>query len=424
VSILRIMVDFDGCLAGDVRINLFTRQYHIEGKLFEHICEKITLHLQLNPHCHNIQVASFSNRQDLEADNRNTQSHGGISSFQAIEALTDQLRGTFPALRILIDTYLLGDAANDKSQHETWRHAMWQIMNKPFPFGKKSEPACPGSPTSFEAPGAAPDPLADGWEELPQLPAIEPIMDEYKSLLFLTQAHRACAAASHGEPVHAIIYDDREDILANLFKVFSIGPYNSDLPRNFSFELFAYNNSMPQEEYDRERASGAIPFALPCYEAGGYPEQYPYTFFGEPAGSRNGTIPICFTKGETITCTPDHLARYDPNSRRLLFQSCYIKSHTVYGTGSLKNWNVFYKHLSPIISTVINDAEFLEKTYLEKITTTTKAIHLSFETLPPFAGWALGLQQQPFPSHANIGGAGAAIFRLGLQQDTRSPVTT
>jgi hypothetical protein len=277
-KILQFWIDYDGCFnSAHIKGSktLFTNSKNkqvlmleknkpiiFKGPIIEHMCGAI---FQLQPDL--VEICTFSNRQDPKTDNKNCARFGSLSSYEIFTALTLHFQQLFPAVEIHNDQFLLADTYTQPYEPgKIWRDTLDKLSKKPD-----------GTPFTDAQTKHFPEGV---------------IAHKHKIDLFYCKAQHACLQHG-GDIVHAIGYDDSENILETLHKLYTQHPQL--LPRNFSADLFAFTSMSdkdPEAEEVKEaaylapsplRAHGekAVGFTantclLPGVEKS-YPEPFPYT---------------------------------------------------------------------------------------------------------------------------------------------------
>lgn len=223
-KILAIWLDYDRCFYdGNVRTVEGTREaykksneqwkmrYHellFKGAIVDHVEQAIK---ELKPD--EVQIASFSNRQNAYIDNLNSRMKVTHSSFNVYQEFTRFLQEKFPTITVKTNKFLLADTYMQAPRVG----AAWDTAHHFFNMHDRN--------------------LTDDELErcLPPL-NIRVKAHEFKMDLFYCKAHQACQ--DKNSIVHAMVYDDLEAVLESNYKLYKENP--DLLPKNFSADLFAY----------------------------------------------------------------------------------------------------------------------------------------------------------------------------------------
>lgn len=225
-KILAGLFDFDHCFyAENIDLSPIVRMHYkvagasrirnipfdFKGPIVDHFCKSIQ---HLDPD--EIQVSSFSNRQDFYNDNNNSNANVTHSSFVVFTQFVKYLGELFPKKRVIVNKFLLADTYMPEYEPGKVWDASIKVLKK--------------SGASY---------ISNEYvRDLPKPLSIRVQAHEYKTDMFYIKAHQM--SQESGTVVHALVYDDFEQALNNIHQLYSANP--DFLPRNFSADLFAFTS--------------------------------------------------------------------------------------------------------------------------------------------------------------------------------------
>jgi hypothetical protein len=331
-KVLQIWLDYDGCFNsanirgtqkawtkenGTTALILDKRQAIIfRGPIVDHIMRAI---YELKPD--EVEICSFSNRQDAQIDNLNNYGKSSLSSFEIYAAFAVHLQKIFTTIKITNNRFLLADTYQTKYREGyVWNESLRFLSNfNGIPFTK----------------------VAAEMVFPPQLKSTV-TAHSLKIDLFYCKAHVACN--NHPDAlVHAIVYDDLEDALESIYTLYK--ERAELLPRNFSADLFAFTSITGLEKSGQEKEQAyRAQSPLDTREPAPYseretivlpgadtrkPEQYPYhSLTGETLFKKKALAHAHFTAEGAAPSIKD--------GPRLKISHPFHSAHRIFGSGMPK----------------------------------------------------------------------------------------
>lgn len=214
MAIIVYSFDFDGCIFNRYYLELSQQG---DADALAKANPQLFNHIQKTAKGKSVILMVGSNRQDYGIDYTNTIKKGKYiteSCFTALSSISAYLKNIL-GIDNEFDTYLLADTTNKLIPGSSFLKAEKAIAQRNKEVIKSDD------------------------EETAEHPTWMPLSDESKLSVLYAQIHRIASLHPHTEAITYTFYDDRQDILDNLYQVFSQNP--NLIPPNVTLQLYQYS---------------------------------------------------------------------------------------------------------------------------------------------------------------------------------------